>query len=209
MLRSNKPGMAAQAFMRIRRTARPIVAFERLPGPNRLLRELTPSSRATGPFTITMMPEPPRLDDGPTRLNFGSSIASAAAKTTGMYSGRHPAITAFAATFSTLISRRRSGSSPTISSADLPPQSMNCATLRSVGGTTGRPSVQPRRYICSIASIGSSHSIPIPPVSMLICASLYIQWAVIVLSVIRLASISVHHRVGGSQCELDTRVWLT
>ena len=86
---------------------------------------------------------PPILDDGPTRLNAGSSIASVAARTTGMYSGRQPAITEFAATLPTVISRRRSGSSPTTSPEGRPDRSMNSPTRSSVGGTTGSPSVQP------------------------------------------------------------------
>ena len=109
-LRSKTPGIAAQAFIRIKRTARPMVALARLPGPNRLFLELMFSSFAAGPFTMDNIAEPPMLEDGPTRLNMGSNIASVAASTTGMYSGRHPAITALAATLPTVISRRRSGS---------------------------------------------------------------------------------------------------
>ena len=63
------------------------------------------------------MAAPPRLDDGPMRLNAGSSIASAVANTTGKYSGLQPAITALAATFPTVTSRRRSGRPPMTSSA--------------------------------------------------------------------------------------------
>ena len=123
--------------------ARPMVALARLPGPNRLLRELMFSSRTTGPWTMVRMPEPPMLEDGPTRLKTGSSMASVAVITTGMYSGRQPAMTALAATLPTVISRRRSGSSPMTSVDGLPVRSMNSATRASVGGTTGRPSVQP------------------------------------------------------------------
>ena len=82
-LRSNKPGTAAQAFIRIRRMARPMVALALLPGPNRFPLEFIPIWLIMGPFTITSMAAPPRLDDGPTRLNFGSSIALLAASTTG------------------------------------------------------------------------------------------------------------------------------
>ena len=142
-LRSKTPGMAAHAFISINRMARPMVALARFPGPNRLFRELMFSSLVIGPFTMDKMAAPPMLDDGPTRLNTGSNMASVAVKTTGMYSGRQPAITAFAATLPTVISRRRSGSSPTTSSEDRPERSMNSPTRCSVGGTTGRPSVQP------------------------------------------------------------------
>ena len=127
-LRSKSPGTAAQAFIKINLIDRPIVAFARFPGPNRLFRPLIPNSAATGPLTITRIPAPPRLEDGPTRLNTGSSIASAAASATGIYSGRHPAITAFAATCPTVISRRRSGSSPTISEGSRPEASTNSLT---------------------------------------------------------------------------------
>ena len=71
-------------------------------------------------------------------------MPSTAATTTGMCSGRQPAITALIATFSAVIATCRfvmkaicaSGSSPTASSI--------ARTAGSVGGTTGRPSVQPR-----------------------------------------------------------------
>ena len=52
-------------------------------------------------------------------------------------------ITALAATLPTVISRRRSGSSPTTSPDGRPECSINSSTRCSVGGTTGRPSVQP------------------------------------------------------------------
>jgi len=41
-------------------------------------------------------------EDMPCRLKAGSHAASTAASTTGRYSGRQPAITAFTATFSTV-----------------------------------------------------------------------------------------------------------
>ena len=143
--------MAAQAFIRMSRTARPMVELARLPGPKRLLRALMPSSCTTGPLTITSTAAPPMLDDGPTRLKGGASMASVAASTTGMYSGLQPAITALAATFSAVISRRRSGSSPTISAPSLPPAARNSATLSVVGGNMGSPSVQPKSYRASTA----------------------------------------------------------
>src|SRR5215467_3685821 len=93
--RSNSPGIAPQVFISTSRLARPMVALARLPGPNRLLRQLIWSCSTTGPLTISMIAEPPRLADGPTRLNCGCTIASTAATTTGAYSGKHPAITAF------------------------------------------------------------------------------------------------------------------
>ena len=109
---SNNPGIAAQAFMRINRMLLPIVALARLPGPKRLFLEFNPIFCTIGPLKIKSIPAPPKLEDGPIRLNLGSNIASVAAITAGKCSGRHPAITAFAATLSNVMSRRRSGISP-------------------------------------------------------------------------------------------------
>ena len=112
--------MAAQAFIRMRRMARPMVPLARLPGPNRLLRLFSPICSRMGPLTMQSTAAPPMLDEGPTRLNTGSSMASVAASTMGKYSGRQPAITALAAAFSTVMTRRRSGSSPMTSSGARP-----------------------------------------------------------------------------------------
>jgi hypothetical protein len=70
-----------------------------------------------------------------------------------MYSGLQPAITALIATFSTVQDARLGGISPTTSSGlrSVPPSMRRMRS--SVGGTTGRPSVQPRS---KQASIGSS-----------------------------------------------------
>ena len=46
-------------FIRISRTARPMVAFARLPGPNRFTSEFIPSSSAIGPLTTSSGAEPP------------------------------------------------------------------------------------------------------------------------------------------------------
>ena len=77
-------------------------------------------------------------------LNAGSVIASVAATRTGMYSGRQPAITALMASSSALRTRSRSGISPSTWSGARPAASRKARTRFSVGGTTGRPSVQPR-----------------------------------------------------------------
>ena len=127
-VRSNSPGMDAHAFIRMRRIARPMVALARLPGPNRFAPEFMPISSATGPLTITSTAAPPWLDEGAMRLNSGSSIASVAASTTGKYSGRQPAMTAFAAVLATVTSRLRSGIEPRTSSAGRPATSMNSCT---------------------------------------------------------------------------------
>src|SRR6516225_12070456 len=75
------------------RTARPIVALARLPGPNRFTSAFIPISSATGPLTIRSGAEPPVLAVDPWKLNSGLSMASNAASRTGKYSGRHPAMT--------------------------------------------------------------------------------------------------------------------
>ncbi len=140
---SNNPGIAAQAFISINLMLLPIVAFTLLPGPKRLFRELIPSLDTTGPLNISSIPAPPRLEEGPIRLNFGSRIASVAASTAGKYSGKHPAITALEATLSKVIDRRRSGISPTICEPGKLTLSRNSCILSAVGGTTGSPSVHP------------------------------------------------------------------
>ena len=48
MVRSKRPGTAAQVFIRMSRTARPMVELARLPGPNRLLRLFMPRAGTTG-----------------------------------------------------------------------------------------------------------------------------------------------------------------
>ena len=115
--------------------ARPMVALARFPGPKRLFRELMPNLWVTGPLTMAKPADPPILEDGPTKLKTGSSMASTAASKTGMYSGKHPAITALDATLATVISRRRSGISPTTSAGGRPAWSKNWFTRSTVGGS--------------------------------------------------------------------------
>ena len=67
-----------------------------------------------------------------------------AATTTGKYSGRQPAMTALMASFSALTTTPRSSTSPMISSPRSAAPASIAAMDCSVGGTTGRPSVQPR-----------------------------------------------------------------
>ena len=81
------------------------------------------------------------------------AAAFTAASTTGRYSGRQPAITALIATFSTVHSARSGGSTHTTSPGARDVPSSIRSTRSSVGGVTGRPSVQPR---AKAASIGSS-----------------------------------------------------
>ncbi len=82
----------------------------------------------------------------------GSHTASSAASTTGMASGRQPAITALTATFSTVASAQRGGTWPITSAAGRPAPAIMARTLSSVGGTMGSPSVQPRSWKASHTS---------------------------------------------------------
>jgi hypothetical protein len=100
-------------------------------------------------------PEKQVVQSSPCMVASGSSAASSAARTTGMYSGLQPASTALIATFSTVIGARLGGANP-ITSSGLREVPLSMRMMRaSVGGTTGRPSDQPRS---KHASISSSHS---------------------------------------------------
>lgn len=75
--------------------------------------------------------------------NAGSLIASTAARTTGKYSGRHPAMTALAATPRTVAAPCRGGITATTASGSRSTVESIAATRSGVGGMTGSPSVQP------------------------------------------------------------------
>ena len=94
----------------------------------------------------------------PWMLNSSLQIASIAVSTHGRYSGRQPAITAEMATFSTVTSTRSGGTVATMSWASRRVPSSMRSTRSSVGGTTGRPSVQPRENIASNSSSSSASS---------------------------------------------------
>ena len=79
----------------------------------------------------------------PLMLSRSSSIASTAATTTGKYAGLQPAITAFAATDSMVATPWRGGTMPITSAGSRSTAAIISATASSVGGITGRPSVQP------------------------------------------------------------------
>ena len=80
------------------------------------------------------------------RLKAGSERASIAVMITGMYSGLHPAMTALTAIRSTVASPCRGGRMATTSSGSRSVQRRNSFTSLSVGGTMGKPSVQPRSW---------------------------------------------------------------
>src|SRR2546430_385693 len=79
-------------------------------------------------------------------------IPSTAATTTGMYSGLQPAITALMATFSAVIDTARCSTKAICCLGSSRAASSILATFGAVGGTTGRPSVQPCWKQNSIAS---------------------------------------------------------
>ena len=112
--------MAPVTLIMTRRMARPMVALARWPGPNTLTPEFRARSFVAGPLTTASTAAPIVLTVMACRLNWGSHIASTAARTVGKYSGKHPAITAFMATFSTVITRPLVGSVPSISAGGRP-----------------------------------------------------------------------------------------
>ena len=135
-----------------------MVALARLPCPSTLTPAFMPMRRRIGPLTTSTGPEKKVVASRPCMLNWLVHAASTAVSTTGRYSGRQPAITALTATFSTVHSARSGGTMATISSgARFVPSSIR-VTRASVGGTTGRPSVQPRSNIASNASSSSARS---------------------------------------------------
>ena len=92
---------------------------------------------------MTRTAAPPVLDVTPCIRNSSFIIACQAVATMGKCIGRQPAITALMASFSAVIGCSRTGSMPMSMSGGISPQSRQAATASSVGGTTGRPSVQP------------------------------------------------------------------
>ena len=138
------PGVAPPMFCQISRTARPMVALARHPGPKTPVLELTSSALRTGPFTMSRGATASVVPDTPTRAKAGSQIASTPAITTGMYSGRQPAMTALMAIFSTVARPSRGATRATSSSPCRRLASTAAATRVAVGGTTGSPSVTPR-----------------------------------------------------------------
>ena len=93
------PGCAPPMFTQQRRTARPMVALARQPGPKTPAPELMSSAARIGPFTITRGATASVVPETPRRQKRSSHIASTAASTTGRYAGRQPAITALIAIF--------------------------------------------------------------------------------------------------------------
>ena len=90
---SSSPGQPPPVFSRIMRIARPIVALARLPEPNTLWLQFIPIASRIGPLTISSGAAMWVVACTPCRLKAADVSASIAARTTGAYSGRHPAIT--------------------------------------------------------------------------------------------------------------------
>src|SRR5262245_65921459 len=78
-----------------------MVELARLPCPSALPAAFIPIRSATGPLTITTGPADQVVASTPWMLNSLVHAASSAARTTGRYSGRQPAIAALTATLAT------------------------------------------------------------------------------------------------------------
>ena len=129
-----------------------------MPWPSALPAPFMPMALVPGPLAMITGPTGIVVASTPWMLNSSLQIASTAVITHGRYSGRHPAMTAAMAIFSTVTSTRSGGTVATMSWASrLVPSSMR-STRSSVGGTTGSPSVQPRENIASNSSSSSASS---------------------------------------------------
>src|ERR1700722_3583971 len=143
--------LAPSRFMKIKRTARPMVALARVVMLSISWLKLMSSSRRIGPLKTSngahgafenalVMPHP--------------AIAPNAARSAGKYCGAHPAITALAAT---LASANAASSGPGIGAAACGSRPPNMALTRcAVGAMTGSPSDQPRSSASSHTATGSS-----------------------------------------------------
>lgn len=83
----------------------------------------------------------------------GSAIASASATSTGMYSGRQPAITPFTATLQIVAARLSGSMMPRTSSGSRFVCARNASMRARVGGTMGRPSLHSRSMKCWFRSL--------------------------------------------------------
>ena len=92
-----------------------MVELARLPWPSALPPEFMPIARVPGPLHTMTGPTGIVVASTPCMLNSLVQAASTAVSTHGRYSGRHPAITAAIATFSTVTSTRSGGTVATMS----------------------------------------------------------------------------------------------
>ena len=102
--------------------------------------KLKPSSLAIGPLIVISVSAPGVLPLCSTPYS-GSAIASARASSTGMYSGRQPAITPLTATLQMVTARLSGRITPIISSGSRSVKPRNSPTFSTVGGTIGSPSL--------------------------------------------------------------------
>ena len=121
-----------------------MVALARQPGPKSPGPQLTSRRLRKGPLTMNRGDGKLVVAETPCRSKPSSHIASTPATTTGRYSGRHPAITALIAIFSTVARPKLGGTRATSASPGRPLAATAASTRARVGGTTGRPSVTPR-----------------------------------------------------------------
>src|SRR5947208_1288321 len=124
-------GFAPPRLRMTRRSARPIVAFALMFPPKHAVPPLIPSRPAIGPLTMTIGAAPPVVHAVEPTWKSGWSTARTLASTTGKYSGRQPAITAFAATFSTVTVPWSGSMRPrTSSGAHVAPRSIASTSVR-------------------------------------------------------------------------------
>src|SRR4051794_26554780 len=123
-----------------------MVAVARLPGPSRPLPQRTSSWVRIGPLTTMTCDGLLVVAQLVQQLAAGAVRARTAATTVARCSGRHPAITALMATCSAVTVADQLATDPTTSSGSSLACSRNDVTTSGVGGTIGRPSVQPRRW---------------------------------------------------------------
>src|SRR5437868_11568814 len=137
------PGTAPATCSRIKRSARPVVALARLPGPNAPSPLLYPARSAISPCTIINGATGCVVALTPRRLSFFSPRARVAATSTGMYSGRQPASAALTATMRRVALPNRGGNTASTSSGPRPQPSSMASTRADGGATNGKPSPQP------------------------------------------------------------------
>ena len=152
------PGTPPPTLRIINCSARPIVAFALLPCPNALMPEFIPICLATGPLTTMTGEEKYVVHSSPCIQKRSCNAASTLAITIGKYSGLQPAMTALIAIFSIEQGTLSGGTLPIISAASRSLPFSIRITLKGVGGTTGRPSLQPLSKQASMISSASANS---------------------------------------------------
>ena len=170
--RSRPPGAPPPVSVTSRRSARPMVRLARQPGPSAPMPECRPSASRTGPLTTTSWPGGEVVTAWPLRLKASSSAASTRREhdreVRGAAAGEHRAGRHALERRLAHAGRHRAERC----AAGRGPPSI-AATRSGVGGTTGRPSVQPR----SNRSSCSSSADPLAAASSAIVAASYVDFA--------------------------------